>query len=68
MLPLMDTLAMADVFLIAFFRVISTGAGYVTLQTAGGQDLLTASILPNLTLSHLANPLKPSEIEGKTGA
>lgn len=64
----MGTLAMADVFLIAFYRVISTGAGYVTLQTAGAQDLLTACILPNLPLSHLANPLKLSEIAGKTGA
>jgi paraquat-inducible protein A len=67
-LHLMGKLAMADVFLIALYVVIAKGAGYVTVQTAWGLYLFTACILASLLMSHLASPLKPSEIAGKTGA
>lgn len=67
-LHLMGKLAMADVFLIALYIVIAKGAGYMTVQTAWGLYLLTACILASLALTHLANPLKPPEIAGKTSA
>lgn len=67
-LHLMGKLAMADVFLIALYIVIAKGAGYVTVQTAWGLYLFTACILASLALTHFANPLKPSELAGKTGA
>lgn len=67
-LHLMGKLAMADVFLIALYIVIAKGAGYVTVQTAWGLYLFTACILASLLLSHLASPLKPFEIAGKTSA
>lgn len=65
-LHLMGKLAMADVFLIALYIVIAKGAGHVTVQTAWGLYLFTACILTSLLLSHLASPLKPSQIAGKT--
>jgi paraquat-inducible protein A len=67
-LHLMGKLAMADVFLIALYIVIAKAAGYVTVQTAWGLYLFTGCILASLILSHLASPLKPSEIAGKTSA
>lgn len=67
-LHLMGKLAMADVFLIALYIVIAKGAGYVTVQTAWGLYLFTACILASLALTHFANPLKTSELAGKTGA
>ncbi len=65
-LYLAGRLAMADVFLIALYIVIAKGAGHVTVQTAWGLYLFTACVLVSMMLSFLANPLKPSEIAGKT--
>jgi paraquat-inducible protein A len=59
-------LAMADLFLIALYIVITKGAGHVTVQTAWGLYLFTACVLASLALSYMAKPLKQSEIAGKT--
>lgn len=53
-LHLMGKLAMADVFLIALYIVISKGVGLATVQVAWGLYLFTACILLGLFLSHHA--------------
>ncbi len=48
----MGKLAMADVFLLAIYIVLTKGAGMVTVETAWGLYLFTGCILASLALSH----------------
>lgn len=57
-LHILGKLAMADVFLIALYIVLVTGAGYVTLETGWGLYLFTACILASLAIS-LKTPRDP---------
>lgn len=53
-LHVLGKLAMADVFLLAFYIVLVKGTGYVTIETAWGLYLFTGCILASLASSFAA--------------
>lgn len=61
-LQILGKLAMADVFLIAFYIVIAKGAGWITIETAWGLWLFTGCVLTSILVSWrlpLAVPPEP---------